>query len=152
MWSAGASSTTVLASRCAATSAAMQAAGAVLRATGSSTMLAPPRQISSSCSAARAMLMARQDDRLPGNVLSHSAAGLLKQRLVACDLVELLGQGFARKRPEARARSSAKDERQYLTHNIKLEYLAWVPSLECSPKITKAPKGAAFEEVLMALG
>ena len=67
-----------------------------------------------------AMLVARQDDRLPGQALSHAAAGLLKQSLVAGDLVELLGEGFARKRPKARARSSAEDERQDLTHDAKL--------------------------------
>ncbi len=68
-----------------------------------------------------AMLMPRQDDRLAGQALRHPPTGLLKQRLVAGDLVELLGEGFTRKRPKARARSSAEDERQYLTHNIKLE-------------------------------
>ena len=58
-----------------------------------------------------AMLMARQDDRLSGQALRHATTGLLKQRLVAGDLVELLGEGVTRKRPKARARSSAEDER-----------------------------------------
>ena len=71
-----------------------------------------------------AMLVARQDDQLSGQALSHATAGLLKQCLVAGDLVELLGKGFTRKRPKARARSSTEDERQDLTHAAKL-------ALEC---------------------
>jgi hypothetical protein len=34
--------------------------------------------------------------------------------------VELLGESITRKRPKARARSSAEDERQDLTHATKL--------------------------------
>ena len=40
--------------------------------------------------------------------------------LVADDLVKLLGEGFTRKRPKARARSSTEDERQDLTYDAKL--------------------------------
>ena len=60
--------------------------------------------------------MIAEHEEVAKQVAGKAAAGLLEQRLRACKLVELLGEGLARKGPEPGARAAAQNEWRNVPH------------------------------------